>query len=663
FRIRERVIEPVGEARSDFFILSELAGRLGYGHLYPRNEGELLERALKSSGFTKEEVRAAGGTVIVPTVMMQYKKWEKGLLREDGRPGFETPSGKFEIASSILEEYGYDALPVYVEPGESPLSQPDLATKYPLAFNSGARSNVDIHTLHHSIPALAAERPLPVVMINTQDALVRGIADGDFVHINTKRGKVGMFAYVTDDIVRGSIEASGMGGGALGPRAWREACINDLTDLARYDPISGFPVYKALLCDVVKVADGEEGHNTGTGEYALDDVVMERQVGGRIYLDHNATTPVAEEVKAAIIESLGCYGNPSSIYASGKEARTAMETARRSIALLINSTPRRIAFTSGGSEANNLAIKGIALAGEGVKNHIITSAVEHPSVLNTCRWLEKLGFQVTCLQVNEEGVVAPNDLKAAITDSTCLVSIMLANNETGSIQPVAELASIARERGVLFHTDAVQALGKIAVDVEELGVGLLTMSGHKFRGPKGIGVLYVRKGIDLDPLVSGGHQENGLRAGTENLTGIVGIGKAAELAIDYLPGMDRVRELRERLHEGIRQQVPGAKLNGHKGNRLPNTLNLTLPGIRGESLVLALDQKGIAISSGSACRSGFAEPSHALTAMGLSEEEAHCSVRFSLGVENTAEEIDRAVEAIGQVVHEAKDIVRFVSCR
>ena len=256
FRIRERVIEPVGEARNDFFILSELARRLGYGHLYPQNEEELLARVLKGSGFTPESVRAAGGTVQIPTVMMEYKKWEKGLLRTDGRPGFDTPSGKFEIASSILEEHGYDALPVYTEPGEGPLAQPELARRFPLVFNSGARSNVDLHALHQSLPSLSREKPVPTVMMNPRDAASRGIQNGDPVRLTTLRGSIPLYAQVTEDIVAGAVEASGMGGGALGPKAWREACVNDLTDLKRYDPISGFPVYKALLCEVIRDLGG-----------------------------------------------------------------------------------------------------------------------------------------------------------------------------------------------------------------------------------------------------------------------------------------------------------------------------------------------------------------------------------------------------------------------
>jgi len=663
FRIREKVIEPVGEARSDFLIMSELARRLGYGHLYPQTEEEILARALKGSGFSPDDVRAQGGTVQVTPAIMQYKKWEKGLLRRDGQPGFETPTGKFEIASSILEEYGYDALPAYVEPGEGPLSQPELAKEFPLVFNSGARSNVDLHALHQSVPALSREKPVPTVMINKLDARERGIEDGDFVRIKTKRGQVGMYAFVTGDIVRGAVEAAGMGGGALGSKEWRDACINELTDLRRYDPISGFPVYKALLCDVVKVSNGNKAGIRGIGEYAFDDTVEVRPADHRVYLDNNATSPVAQAVKETMFEFMECYGNPSSIYAAGKEARAAVETARRSVSALINCTARRIIFTGGGSEANNLAIKGAAFAGGGLKNHIITSAIEHPSVLNACRWLEKHGFTVTYLPVNAEGMVDPDDLRHSIGDTTCLVSVMLANNETGSIQPVAEMAKIAGERGVLFHTDGVQAAGRIPIDVEGLGVDLLTMSGHKFNGPKGVGALYVRKGVVLDALVSGGHQEMGLRAGTENVPGIAGFGKAAELAVDHLPLMAGLKELRDRLESGIRGLMPGVELNGHREKRLPNTLNLVLPGIRGESLVIALDQKGVAVSSGSACRAGQPEPSHALLAMGLSEEEAHCSARFSLGIGNTKDEVDHTVSLIGRIVNESEDIIRFVSCR
>lgn len=663
FRIREKVIEPVGEARNDFLIMAELAKRLGYGHLYPQSEDEILESVLKGSGYTVNDVRAAGGAVQVDTEMMQYKKWEKGLLRPDGKPGFDTPSGKFEIASSILEENGYDALPIYTEPGESPQSQPELAKRYPLVFNSGARTNVDLHTLHHSVPELQKERPVPTVMMNTVDAAERGIGNGDYVYIETKRGRIGMYALVTDDIVKGAVEASGMGGGALGSEAWRNANANRLTDLERYDPISGFPVYKALLCQITRADGSDKQDLSGSWEYSVDNTMEEKQVFHRIYLDHNATTPIAPEVQRAMIDYMEHYGNPSSIYAAGKEAHIAVENARRALAILINCTARRLVFTGGGSESNNLAIKGVAYASDKSKNHIITSAIEHPAVLNTCKWLEGRGYSVTYLPVDRYGRVSPDDLKSAIADKTCLVSIMIANNETGSIQPIAELAAIAHEHGAVFHADGAQAVGKIPVDVEELGIDLLTISAHKFYGPKGVGALYIRKGIELDSLISGGGQEGGLRAGTENTLGIVGMGMAAELSLANLNHLEDLRDMRDRLQKGISGIISGIKLNGHRDERLPNTMNLVIPEIRGESLVLALDQKGIAISSGSACRAGTPEPSHALMAMGLSEEDAHCSIRISLGYENTLEEIDRAVESISEIVHNKGAQVRFVSCR
>ncbi|MBT7290747.1 MAG: IscS subfamily cysteine desulfurase, partial [Chloroflexi bacterium] len=624
---------------------------------------EILESVLKGSGYTVDDVRAAGGSVQVETQMMQYKKWEKGLLRLDGQPGFDTPSGKFEIASSILEEHGYDALPIYTEPGESPQSQPELAKRYPLVFNSGSRTNVDLHTLHHSVPQLQQERPVPTVMMNTADARERGIENGDYVYIESKRGRVGMYAQVTDAIVKGAVEASGMGGGALGSDAWRNANANRLTDLSRYDPISGFPVYKALLCEVVKVEEGDKQDLSGSWEYNVDNSIEEDQVMQRIYLDHNATTPIASGVQQAMVKYMEHYGNPSSIYAAGKEAHVAVENARRALAILINCTARRLIFTGGGSESNNLAIKGVAYASDKLKNHIITSVIEHPSVLNTCKWLEGQGYSVIYLPVDKYGRVSPNDLKSAITDSTCLVTIMMANNETGSIQPIGELAAIAHERGVIFHADGAQAVGKMPVDVEALGIDLLSMSAHKLYGPKGVGALYVRKGIALDSLISGGGQEGGLRAGTENTLGIVGLGIAAELSLGNLNGLQALQNLRDRLQKAIGDIIPEIRLNGHAEERLANTLNLVIPGVRGESLVLALDQRGIAISSGSACRAGTPEPSHALMAMGISEDDAHCSVRISLGYENTIEEIDRAVEAIDEIVHNKGSQVRFVSCR
>ncbi|GMT50175.1 MAG: hypothetical protein IEMM0008_1714 [bacterium] len=277
--------------------------------------------------------------------------------------------------------------------------------------------------------------------------------------------------------------------------------------------------------------------------------------------------------------------------------------------------------------------------------------------------MESQGIRVTYLEVDETGRVHPENLLSAITDNTCLISIMTANNETGSIQPIAELANIAREYAVLFHTDSVQAIGKIPIDVSELGVDFLTLSGHKLHGPKGVGALYIRKDVHFEPLIHGGEQEVGLRAGTENVIGIVGFGKACELASKRLSQMDEIKMLRITLEQGIKELLLSAKLNGHPEERLSNTLNMTLPGIRGESMVLTLDQKGVSLSSGSACSSGSPNPSRALLAMGLSEEEAHFSVRFSLGFGNTKEDIDRTISLIESVIQESKSIVRFVPCR
>ncbi|MGO9118167.1 MAG: IscS subfamily cysteine desulfurase [Desulfomonilaceae bacterium] len=668
FRVRERVIEPVGEARHGFFILAELAKRLGYGHFYPQTEEALLRYALKPSGLTLEEVRAAGGVARIPTVMMEYKKWEKGRLRADGMPGFETPTGKFEIASTILEEHGHDPLPVYTEPKEGPLAQPELAKRFPLVFNSGSRTTTDFRSQFHNIPDLVKERPEPTVLMNRSDAAARNIGQGDLVRVVTPRGGVAFRALVSDDIIQGVIDADMGGGGPVGPQEWQGCNVNELTDLQRYDPISGFPVYKALLCDVVKM-DGTAAAVVGSlAEFqpsiTVKDVSETLSQNKRIYLDHNATTPVDPEVAQTIIRCTEkCFGNASSIHVPGNEARLIIESARRQVAQLINCTARRIVFTSGGSESDNFAIKGIAFARRDRGNHIITTTIEHPAVLNACNWLEQQGFVVTKLEVNREGLVDVADLKSAMGPGTILVSIMAANNETGAIQPILELAGVAHSGGALFHTDAVQAVGKIAADVQQWNVDLLTLSSHKFHGPKGVGAFYSRQGIELDPLIHGGKQEHGLRAGTENVPGIAGLGMAAQLAIQRLPEMNRIRILRDRLETGIRRIVPGAKRNGPREERLPNTLNMTLPGMRGESVVLTLDQKGVALSSGSACRAGSPEPSHALLAMGLSTEEAHCALRFSLGLGNTEEEIDRTLGLIEQMINDTAASVRFVPCR
>lgn len=666
FSIREKVIDPVGESRPGFFIISDLARRLGYGDLYPQTPEELLRHALTGSGFSLEEVRSAGGTVRVPTELMQYKKWEKGLLRGDGTPGFQTSSGKFEIASTILEEHGYDPLPVYIEPQEGPLAQPELAARFPLVFNSGSRVTTDFRSQFHSIPELVKDRPEPRVTINTRDAEARGIRSGDRVEVITPRGRVAYRADITDDIVSGTIDADMGGGGPLGPKAWQGCNVNDLTNLGHYDPISGFPVYKALLCEVIKVEEGVKpsmDRESSEPVYPRDSVSRSAATC-RIYLDHNATTPIDHEVlEAMTLCAKNAYGNPSSIHEPGNRARVALEGARRSVAQLLNCTARRVIFTGGGSEADNLALKGAAFAYQGRGRHIITSSIEHHAILNTCNWLEELGFRLTYLPVDSEGQVNPADLEAALSSETIVVSVMAANNETGAVQPIHELARMARSAGAVFHTDAVQMVGKLPVDVEELGVDLLTLSGHKLRGPKGVGALYVRKGVNLHPLVHGGMQENNLRAGTENVPGIVGLGKAAELAGVSLARMPLVRKLRDRLEEGVRLLVPSCSLNGPREQRLPNTLNVTLPGLRGESMVLALDQKGIALSSGSACRAGSPEPSHALTAMGLSDADAHCALRFSLGPDNTSEQIDLTLEIMGQVLKEASSSIRFAPCR
>ncbi len=681
FRIREKLLEPQGEARNDFFILAELADRLGYGELYPQTEDELLAHVLKGSAQTVDSVRAAGGTVKIPTSMVQYKKWEKGLLRADGRPGFDTPSGKLEIASTILEEHGYDPLPVYTEPKEGPLSQVALAEKFPLVFNSGARVTTDFRSQHHGISSLSATSSEPKVTMNTADARARGIATGDEVYVSTKRGRAKFQALVTDDILPGAIDANMGGGGPVGPKAWRDCNVNDLTDLKRYDPISGFPVYKALLCEVelVKVRaeagakqateSEKEEHVPNTVEELLaEDVsvptIREPQTRHTIYLDHNATTALDPEALAAMEPFLReQYGNPSSIHSLGAQAHEAVESARRVLARAVNTTARRLILTGGGSEADNLAIKGTASAYRDKGRHIITSAVEHPAVLAACRGLEERGFEVTYLPVTREGFVLPKDLEAALRPDTTLVSIMTANNETGTIQPIAELAAIAKERGALFHTDAVQAFGKIPIDVASLGVDLLTISAHKIHGPKGVGALFVKRGVTIEALIGGGKQEAGLRAGTENVPGIIGFAAAADLALRRLPKMNDVAALRDRLQSSALQLVPKAMVNGSQSQRLPNTLNITLPSFRGESVVFKLDRLGIALSSGSACKSGSPDPSHALLALGLTEDEAHCALRFSLGTGNTAEEIAQTIKALEELVREAADSVRFVPCR
>jgi cysteine desulfurase NifS len=666
FRIRDKIIEPVGEARNDYLIMSELSRRLGSGDLFPATEEAMIRQALVGSGHTLEEIRDAGGWVKLPTPMMEYRKWQKGGLRPDGAPGFDTPTGKFEIWSTILEDYGYEPLPKYTEPVEGPVAAPDLAKDYPLVFNSGARPQTDFRSQHHGVPGLVADRPEPAVEINTADAAERGIESGDLVEVRTRRGAVPFRARVTDAIVAGSIDADMGGGAAVGPKAWREWNVNSLTDLDNYDEISGFPVYKALLCDVVKLEDGNEAtRRTARGvTTAAPSTAVVARPKRRIYLDNNATTQVADEVRDAMLPYLGpAHGNPSSIHQAGRDARQAIVGARRSIAKLIGARPRSIVFTGGGSEADNLALKGIAFGQAAEGRHIITTTIEHPAIMKTAAFLEKIGYEVTYLDVDIRGRVEPEQLEAVLRDDTILVSIIMANNEVGTIQPIKELCEIAHHAGALFHTDAVQAAGKIAIDVEDLEVDLLSIAAHKFHGPKGVGALYVKRGVELEPLVHGGQQEAGLRAGTENVPAIVGMGEAASLAGAWVVDGPRIAALRDRLEEGIRQLVPTAIPNGDPEHRLPNTLNLTLPGLRGESLVVALDQHGISLSSGSACKTGNPDPTHVLIAMGRSTEAAHCAVRMSLSHHTTDADVSQTITALAEVLEEMETTVRFLPCK
>jgi len=371
-----------------------------------------------------------------------------------------------------------------------------------------------------------------------------------------------------------------------------------------------------------------------------------------VYMDHAATTPLRPEALEAMLPYLIThYGNASSVYAYGRDARKALDEAREEIAAVIGANPREIIFTGGGSEADNLAIKGVALAYKSKGNHIVTSAVEHHAVLDTCKYLEKLGFQVTVVPVDENGMVDPKAVEEAITDKTILVSIMHANNEVGTIQPIQEISRIVKEKGVIFHTDAVQSVGHIPVDVNDLGVDLLSFAGHKFYGPKGVGGLYVRKGIRFDPLIHGGGQERGHRAGTENVAAIVGMATALKLtAAEMDEEAARLTKLRDRLIDGIVERIPDVRVNGHRTQRLPNNVNVCFRYIEGESLLLNLDLQHVAASSGSACTSGSLDPSHVLLAMGLPHEIAHGSLRLTLGRDTTVDEVDYVLEILPGIV-------------
>ena len=377
-----------------------------------------------------------------------------------------------------------------------------------------------------------------------------------------------------------------------------------------------------------------------------------------IYLDNSATTKLDEEVLKAMLPYLTeNYGNPSSIYKIGRENRKAVEEAREKVAKILNCNPTEIYFTSGGSESDNTAIKGIAKNYKNKGNHIITSKIEHPAVLETCKQLEKEGFEVSYIGVDENGIINLEELKNAIRPTTTLISIMFANNEIGTIEPIYEIGKIAKENGIYFHTDAVQAIGNIKIDVQALNIDSLSLSAHKFYGPKGIGALYVRKGVLFERLINGGHQEQSKRAGTENVAGIVGLGKAIELAYENLEEKNKkIKELRDYYVESIKEKIPYIKINGDMEKRLPGNSNISFRFIEGEGLLLNLDLKGIAASSGSACTSGSLDPSHVLLAIGLPHEIAHGSLRISIGKNNTKEEIDYVVENLVEIVNRLREM-------
>ncbi|WP_378955599.1 cysteine desulfurase NifS [Pelosinus sp. sgz500959] len=372
----------------------------------------------------------------------------------------------------------------------------------------------------------------------------------------------------------------------------------------------------------------------------------------RVYFDHSATTPVDHEVVDLMVEYMkDKFGNPGSIHYFGREANKAVNEARESVATLLGATAKEVFFTSGGTESDNIALKGIAYANRKKGNHIITTSIEHHAVLHTCESLEKQGFTVTYLPVDENAMVRIEDVKNAITDQTILISVMFANNEVGTIQPIKEIGQLAKEKGIYFHTDAVQAVGNYPIDVNEYNIDLLSLSGHKLYGPKGIGAIYIRKGVKIEALQQGGSQERKLRPGTENVPGIVGLGKAAEKArLELSERMAHVQALRDKLIKGIQEKIVDIKLNGHPEKRLPGSVNFSFFYIEGESLLLNLDMKGIAASSGSACTSGSLDPSHVLLAMGMTHETAHGSLRLSLGRGNTEADIDYCLEVLPKIV-------------
>jgi cysteine desulfurase len=379
----------------------------------------------------------------------------------------------------------------------------------------------------------------------------------------------------------------------------------------------------------------------------------------RIYLDHNATTPVDPAAADAMMRALqDLFGNASSVHYYGQQAKAAIDDARSAVAALIGAEPSEIVFTSGGTEADNFAIRGVAEALEVTgRKHLITCGIEHEAVLNTFKALAKRGWRTTVLPLDARGIVSPDALRDAMTDDTALVSIMHANNEIGTVQPIAELAAIAKARGALFHTDAVQSAGKIPVSARALGVDLLAVSAHKFYGPKGVGALWAKRGVRLSPFLAGGKQERNRRAGTENVPGVIGMGVAAARAAQKMTAeATRLSALRDRLENGILAAVPSTDVNGARDARVPNTTNISFERIEAESLLIALDLEGVAVSTGSACSSGTLEPSHVLKAMGLSSHRAQNSIRFSLGASNTEEQIDHVISILPRVVTKLRSL-------
>ncbi len=377
-----------------------------------------------------------------------------------------------------------------------------------------------------------------------------------------------------------------------------------------------------------------------------------------IYFDNAATTPVRKEVYDEILPYfMQYYGNASSVYTIARESKKALEKAREQVAKALNADIDEIYFTAGGSESDNFALKGIAEAMEKKGKHIITTQIEHHAILHTCEYLQQRGFEITYLPVDEYGKISLEELKNAIRKDTILISVMFANNEIGTIQPIKEIGAIAKEKGVYFHTDAVQAVGHVKIDVKEMNIDLLSLSGHKICAPKGIGAIYIKKGVAINPLIHGGAQEKRRRAGTENIAGIVGLGKAIELANEEIEqNAKKVSALRDKLINGILEKIPYSKLNGHPTDRLPGNCNISFEFIEGESMLLLLDSKGIAASSGSACTSGSLDPSHVLLAIGLPHEKAHGSLRMTLEHYNTEEEVDIVLEELPAIVSKLRDM-------